>query len=207
MLSFSACKKDPSQLSFSLKNLTKLIDRSPEYINQVSPGEISTTQTDYLVFKLLNEIEGIDIAYILYSLENEKTTYIDIFPNQVDNLDYSKALMTLAENELGTAAEYNLEYLNANSETQTKTFDTMTELWAFVSSESLTPSDVESIIGYYTYGDCDILAGGYYYIGSTDSYFQPAIEISKTSASKAGNESIRLSMERFNRGTSFEPVK
>jgi hypothetical protein len=207
IMSATACKKDPSQLSFSLENLTRLINRSQDYIKHASPGDIYITEDEYLVFKLLNEIDGMSIAYLYYGFEDSKSSYIDIIPNQVDNLDYAKLFMTLSEDEIGTASLYYLKYLDDNSESQTETFSTMTELWAFVSSESLTASEIEDVTGYYLYGDYIILAGGYYYIGTSDSYFQPVLEVAEYSSLTSGINSRDLIKEAFSKGLNFKLAK
>jgi len=206
-LSATACEKDPAQLSFSIENLTKLINRSPDYIKHASPGDIFTNEDEYLIFKILNKIDGMNVAFIFYGFEDNKATEIDIIPNQVDNLNYAKTLMTLAEDELGSTSMYYLQYLDANSESQSKEFTTFTALWDFVWSESLSASEIEKILGGYVLGDYIILAGGYYYIGSTDSYFQPLLEITEYSSPTGMNNSNELLKDVFNNGLYLKSVK
>ncbi len=207
VLSVTACKKDPSQLSFSLENLTKLVNRSPDYIKHASPGDIKSVEDDYLVFNLFNEIDGMNIAYLFYGFEDNKATEIDIIPNQVDNLDYAKLFMTLAENELGSYLMYHLEYLNDNSESQTKEFTSFQGLWDFVSSESLSASEIEEIIGYYVIDKYVILAGGFYYIGSSSSYFQPLLEVVEATTVTGSKNSDELLKNTFDKGLYLRAVK
>jgi len=207
VFSATACKKDPSQLSFSLENLTKLINRSPDYIKHASPGEIYTIKDEYLIFKIFNEIDGMNLAYLFYGFEDNKATEIDILPSQVDNLDYAKLFMTFAEDELGSSSLFHLEYLDDNSESQSEDFDTMADLWDFISGESLSASEVENIIGYYRYNDYVILAGGFYYIGSSSSYFQPLIEISEYSSTVGKSNSKELMKDAFSNVMYFKTAK
>jgi|WetSurMetagenome_2_1015567.scaffolds.fasta_scaffold48342_3 hypothetical protein len=209
ILTVTACKDDgPSQITFSLENLTKLVEKSASYIKKASPGDIYITQDTYLYFKLKEVIEGFDVAYLYYNIESKKCNYIIVLPNEVDVLSDAETLMNLADTEMGDASYYYLSYYDANSVNQEEYFDSLTELWAFISSESLDTSTIENVTSLYHYNDYYIMSGGYYYTSTSDSYFQPVIEIGLYSdlAGKL-DDSGKLSKNAMKQLFNISPVK
>jgi hypothetical protein len=116
--------------------------------------------------------------------------------------------MNLADTEIGDALIYDLTYYDANSEEQEEEFDSLAELWAFISEESLDTSTIDDITALYHYGDYYIMSGGYIYTSASESYFQPLIEIGLFSdlagkVDDSGNLSKNAIKQLFN----LNPVK
>lgn len=198
LLSATSCRdKEPDQISFSLKNLTTLLSRSGGYIEKASPGDISANEDEYLAFKIYNEISGIDVAMIFYALENDKSQSIEIFTETVNSFTISEKLITLADNELGASTSYYLEYYDANSELQEKNFASASSMWTFISANSVSVGDVETMAALYLYGDYYVMAGGYHYTGNTTEYYFPLLEIGLKSDITMKQKSVTMGKTGF----------
>jgi hypothetical protein len=164
------CKKDEnSQVSFSVKNLLTLMDKSSDNIKDLSPGTINATDDDYMYYYLEDIIDGIDEAFIYYHFDDDKCNYIDIISNYLNNIDNAEALMELAEKEFGTAEQYYLSYYEDSTEIKEVTYNSSDSLWAYIDSTDINISNIDQIYGLYHYSDYYVLAGGYYF-ESYDSF-------------------------------------
>jgi hypothetical protein len=176
LFSFTGCKKESSQVSFSLTNLTTFLGKTSDYISNASPGEMDREEDDYLYFILEDEIEGIDDVYIYYNLDSySECDFIDIGSNYLNSLDDADTLLNLTEDEFGTAEDYYLSYYDDSSVLQEYGFDTKNELLTCKDTAGVNLNNIDQVFGLYHYNKYYILAGGYY--SDTYSCFFSLIEI------------------------------
>jgi hypothetical protein len=187
IFSITACKKDKNtQISFSIKNMTTLINESSDFIKSASPGELKEYNETgkYMYFYLENGIEGIDEAYLYYQLDYGDCIFIDIMSNYLNKFDDAKKFMAMADSELGTADYYTLSYLIDSATVQEVKRATSDSIWNYADSAGVTAENINEIYGFYHYDKYYVLAGGYY---DTTSYgFLSILEIGRYGDLKKG---------------------
>jgi len=178
IISILSCEKDKvTQLTFSLKNLTTLIDKSSDHIKKASPGEIYLNEEDYIIFGMQDAIGGIDNVYLYYNLIEDQCNTILIFPEDFDILSDAEGFMNLAETEIGEAEGYYISYYDAELINKEEEFVTLDELWALVTNDGITVDKMDEIMGLYFYNDFYFMAGGFY--DGNYEHFQSMIQIGR----------------------------
>jgi len=177
-LILSSCEKDKvTQLSFSLKNLSSLLDKSSDHVKKASPGDLYLNETDYTIYKITGAISGMDKNYLYYNFVDDRCDYVIILPEGSNSLPDSELFMNLAETEIGEAEGYYVAYYDAQLQSQEEEFSSLDELWTFIDVEGITVDKVDELLGMYFYEDFYIMAGGFYEQTSKD--FQSMIQIGK----------------------------
>lgn len=184
LLALPGCKKDKEdvkQLDFTLTNMTTLMGKSQGYIKDASPGvyDEDLSETDFIFFNY-DEIGVVGNLVIAYDFVENKCDGI-VMLGESEELDAAEYLMSLAEDEFGTGALYNLSYYDDALVLQEEDFTSYEDLWLFVDDFLLTASDIESILAAYTHNDQIIVAGGM----MLEGFFWPAVVISANSGQKS----------------------
>ena len=171
-----SCNKEPDRLSFSVKNLTTLMEKSNGCIEKTSPGTPLFSNDEYISFRLENEIEGIDGATLYYGLKDAASYYIDVLPDRKNEISDAEKLIALAENEFNRGS-YFIYYYDGSSLLQKKDFFTLSEMSSYISAESMAAEDIKVIAGVFSYGKYSVFAGGSNSGGKSVSGFTPILEI------------------------------
>jgi hypothetical protein len=163
----SACNSDDedvTQISFSFPNMTTLLDKSGKYVKQASPGTFYqyTEYTDYSFYTyIFDEITVLGTLYINYYLQDDACGQITMF-TQSDELAKAQELMLIANEELGEANIYILDYFIDSVTYDEVTFTTYASLWSYITDHSYTREDIYQLYSYYIYDDHETYAGGYW---------------------------------------------
>lgn len=176
IIAVSGCKKDSDRISFSVKNLTTLLEKPDGYIEKTSPGTPLMSNEEYITFKLENKIEGIDNAVLYYGLKDATSYYIDVLPDRKNEISDAEKLIALAENEFDRGSYY-MYYYDGSSQLVKKDFFTLSEMSSFISDQALTAENVREVVGLFEYGKYSIFAGGIKSPVKSDSQFMPILEI------------------------------
>jgi hypothetical protein len=173
----SSCKKEEevNQIELTLKNLTSLLGKSSGYIKDASPGVFAGTYDEYLGFNIQNGFEVIETGVIIYYIEDDKCKTIDVFSDDMNNIDEVKNLMSLPEKEFGNASNYYLSYTDSLGTSKEKSFDTFNQLWAFISTNGIVAEDIAEISAIHTYKDYYFISGGLF--NQEQKILMPVIEI------------------------------
>jgi|GEM_PF-1423766 hypothetical protein len=183
-LVFSGCQKDKDeidQLTFTLTNMTTLINKSPGYIKEASPGvyDEDNSESDFLVFTY-DEIATLGDLLLGYSITSDKCDDI-IMLAESEELDAVDYLMSMAEDEFGTGELYGLSYYDEDEVLQEQTFSSYDDLWLYVDDYLITEANIETILAGYTYEGFIILTGGI----MLEGFFWPMVDITSEDARKS----------------------
>jgi hypothetical protein len=171
----SSCKKEEDpQITLTLKNLSTLLGKTPDYIKDASPGVLDEEDDEYLGFFIGNDLDGINVAAIFYHFENEKCDNIVILSNDTDNLIHAKNMMLLTEEELEDGSYY-MTYTDSSSTSREEEFDSFSEQWEFINTNDIVVANIDEILALYIYKEFYFISGGTY-LEDMD-YFMSMIEI------------------------------
>jgi hypothetical protein len=182
ILVFAGCnndEEDVAQISFSYANMATLLDKSGSYIKQASPGSFYqyVEKVDYSYYTyVFDEITVLGSLAINYHMIDDACDDILMFTAS-EELAKAQELMLIANQELGEASLYLLDFISDSTLYET-TFTTYSSLWAFITDNSYTVDDIYQLYSLYSYNDYTTYAGGFWDSGE----FWPFAEI--TAAAK-----------------------
>jgi hypothetical protein len=167
-------EEEVAQLSFSYTNMATLLDKSGSYIKQASPGFFYqyVERVDYSYYTyIFDEITVLGTLAISYYLEDDKCNDIIMF-TESDELAKAQQLMLIANNELGEASEYVLDFY-MDTVLYEIVFYTYSDLWDYITDKSLFVEDIDNLYAAYYFENNTTYAGGFW----QDGEFWPYAEI------------------------------
>ena len=167
-------EEDVAQLSFSYTNMASLLDKSGSYIKQASPGFFYqyVERVDYSYYTyIFDEITVLGGLAISYYLEDDNCNDIMMF-TESDELAKAQQLMLIANNELGEASEYVLDFY-IDTVLYEIVFYTYSDLWDYITDKSLFVEDIDNLYAAYYFENNTTYAGGFW----QDGEFWPFAEI------------------------------
>jgi hypothetical protein len=198
LLLFSACGDDEDeidQLHFSFKNEASLIGKLTSYIKSASPGTImSQYTTDTTLYFLYDESTTLGDLELFYNLESKKCNGVGIY-SYTETLTASYSMILQADSELGTAYGYVLVYTDSESNADTTFFDTLSDMQAYISANSIAATNITYLAGYYPTDEYDYYAGGL--TDESTSTYWPFTEIYPKDGSKKSAPSSAINDHIF----------
>ena len=167
-------EEEVAQISFSFPNMIGLLGHSGSYLKQASPGSFYqyVERVDYSYYTyIFDEITVLGSLAITYYLTDDECDDIMMF-TESDELAKAQELMLIANQELGEASEYVLDFYEDTTLYEI-VFYTYTNLWAYITDNSLTVEDIDNLFAAYYFENNTTYAGGFW----QDGEFWPFAEI------------------------------